>query len=78
MIMIMKPVSFIAVLAGLLLIISLTPIYGAEANKKRITPVVERSTPPASNEKKLQARRKMLIERMRASRQQLNDSLPLY
>ncbi len=74
----MKPVSFIAVLAGLLLIISLTPIYGAEANKKRITPVVERSTPPASNQKKLQATRKMLIERMRASRQQLNDSLPLY
>ncbi len=73
----MKSVRFITVLAGLF-VMSSTPIFGAEANNKRVTPIIKHVAPPASPQKKLQATRKMLIERKKASRQQLNDSLPLY
>ena len=73
----MKPAILFFLIAGLP-ILSSTPISGAEANKKRVSPAVKRSTAAASPQKKLQATRKMLIERMKASRQQLNDALPVY
>lgn len=44
---------------------------------KRSTRVVARSAPPAAS-KKLQATRRILIERMKASREYLRESLPHY
>jgi hypothetical protein len=68
--------GLISISVGLSIICS-TPSYAAEANKKRTTTMVGHSSRPTA-QKKLQATRRMLIERMKASREQLSDSLPVY
>jgi hypothetical protein len=68
--------GLIGISVGLSIICS-APSYAAEANNKRTTTMVGHSSQPTV-QKKLQATRRMLIERMKASREQLNDSLPVY
>jgi hypothetical protein len=68
--------GLIGISVGLSIICS-TPSYAAEVSKKRTTTAIKHVSQPTA-QKKLQATRRMLIERMKASREQLNDSLPVY
>jgi hypothetical protein len=73
----MKLLIVTAATVGLIALCSVAST-AAEAKKKNPTLSVARQTAPATAEMKLLATRKMLIERKRASREHLRNSLSLY
>src|SRR5574341_97105 len=73
----MKPAACLAAIGGLMVLWTVAS-SAAELKKKRPTTRVVRPTAPASSQTKLLATRMMLIDRMKASREQLKNAVPLY
>ena len=73
----MKPAAYVAAISALMMLGSAAS-SAAEFRIKRATTRVVRSTPSESSQTKLVATRMMLIDRMKASREQLQNALPQY
>ena len=73
----MKLITLIGTTAGLILLCS-TMSNAAEAKKNPTTPRLTGSPTTTSSQMNVLATRKMLIERMKASRERLKNSLPYY
>lgn len=73
----MKSAACLAAIVSMMLFWSAASI-AAELKKKTTTTRVVRSTPSESSQTKLVATRMMLIDRMKASREQLQNALPQY
>lgn len=59
------------------LLVGSNPSHAAQANRKS-KPPIKRSSAATAAQTQVQTLRRALIERMKASRQELNESLPLY
>ena len=64
--------------AGGVIILCATASYSAEIKKKSSAKAATQASRPEGSQKKLQATRKILIERMKTSREYLRESLPVY